>query len=104
MSPGLYDGFEGFRNPEPTDRETAVKEWLVVLDTNVLLSLYNFQGSTLDAFIDVFAAIGDRLFVPHQVMDEFWRNRRTVLKQNQGRHREREEIKDNFSAITNTLQ
>ena len=103
MSPGLYDGFEGYRNPSSDDRDIAVQEWLVVLDTNVLLSLYSFQGSTLDDFVNVFEALGERLFVPHQVLDEFWRNRRTVLKQNQGRHREREEIEESFATITKTL-
>ena len=36
-------------------------------------------------------------------MDEFWRNRRTVLKQNQGRHRERDEIEESFASINKTL-
>ena len=42
----------------------------------------------------MFDALGDRLFIPHQVMDEFWRNRRTVIVENQGKHRERARIEE----------
>ena len=81
-----------------------MKNPLVVLDTNVLLNLYNFQGTALDDFTKVFDALGDRLFVPHQVMDEFWRNRRTVLAENQGRHREHTTIEKAFEDIESAFR
>lgn len=93
---GLYVGFDGFRSPSEADLIRAVRHSLVVLDTNVLLNLYNYQGPTLDDFIEVFEAFGDRLFIPHQVLDEFWRNRRSVLAENQGRHRELEKVQAAF--------
>lgn len=96
---GLFDGFEGYRSPTEDDLAEAIRTSLVVLDTNVLLNLYSFQGATLSGFIRVFKALGDRLFVPHQVVDEFWRNRRDVLAANQGRHREREEIEETFTSL-----
>lgn len=96
MTSSLYEGFEGYKSAAPDERIDAVRSWLVVLDTNVLLSLYNFQGKSLEDFTQVFESIGDRLFVPHQVMDEFWRNRLTVLKENKGRHRERERVEEAF--------
>ena len=99
MTPGLYDGFEGYRSATEDERREAVTEWLVVLDTNVLLNLYNYQGQSLRDFTQVFEALSDRLFIPHQVMDEFWRNRRTVLSENQGRHRERETVEKSFDEI-----
>jgi hypothetical protein len=76
----------------------------VVLDTNVLLNLYNFQGSSLDDFIRVFEALGDRLFIPYQVLDEFWRNRRVVLSENQGRHREQENVQKGFDDIESAFR
>ena len=100
---GLYDGFEGYRTPSDEQFADAVKNWLVVLDTNVLLSLYGVHGTTLDDFIRVFEAIGDRLFIPHQVMDEFWRNRRAVIAENQGKHREKERIEEAFAEIRSTF-
>lgn len=93
---GLFSGFEGYRSATEDELIEAVTHWLVVLDTNVLLNLYNFQGSSLQDFTEVFEALGDRLFVPHQALDEFWRNRRTVLSENQGRHREQESIQKAF--------
>ena len=97
MSPGLYDGFEGHRSATEELRAEAVKSWLVVLDTNVLISLYNYQGQALAEFTDIFKAVGDRLFVPHQVLDEFWRNRRRALSENQGSHRERETVEKSLA-------
>lgn len=96
---GLFAGFEGYKSATEQDLSRAVTESLVVLDTNVLLNLYNFQGTALDDFTRVFDALGDRLFIPHQVMDEFWRNRRTVLEQNQGRHREQADIEKAFDSV-----
>ena len=48
---GLYDGFEGYRTPAKDDLIEAVRSSLVVLDTNVLLNLYDVHGTTLDDFI-----------------------------------------------------
>lgn len=102
-SRGLYAGFEGYRSAHPEQVREAVQKWLVVLDTNVLLGLYAYQGTSLDDFMKVFEALEDRLFVPHQVLDEFWRNRRTVLKENRGRHRERETVEKAFAEAETAL-
>lgn len=101
---GLYVGFEGYRSATESDLADAIKASLVVLDTNVLLNLYNYQGTALDDFTRVFDALGDRLFIPHQVMDEFWRNRRTVLSENQGRHREQAEIEKAFDSVESAFR
>lgn len=103
-SNGLYSGFEGYRTPTDIDRIRAVEGSMVVLDTNVLLSLYGVQGTSLDDRIRVYEALGDRLFVPHQVMDEFWRNRRVALAENQGKHREREKIQESFNEIRSIFE
>ncbi len=96
---GLYEGFEGFRNPTDDDLKDALRTALVVLDANVLLRLYDYQGRALDDFLQVLEALGDRLFVPHQSMDEFWRNRVTTLQQNQGKHGELRDIQRSFDTI-----
>jgi hypothetical protein len=64
----------------PTDDEvdTALREATVVLDTNVLLGLYRVSKELRATRLEVFEAIGPRLFVPHQVGVEFHRNRREV--------------------------
>jgi hypothetical protein len=52
---------------------------LVVLDTNVLLDLYRYSDSARLALIDVLKALGDRLWIPHQVAHEYFENRLGVI-------------------------
>lgn len=77
---GLYTGFEAHRIPREADIPRALKEGLVAIDTNVLLNLYRYNEKTVEDILDVLAAVSDRLFVPHQVVREFWRNRQKVIK------------------------
>jgi predicted nucleic acid-binding protein len=48
---------------------------MVVLDTNVLLNLYRSNERTRQDSLAVLTKLRDRLWVPHQVLTEFWRNR-----------------------------
>lgn len=73
--------------------ESAIANGMIVFDTNALLHLYGYHGESLDSFFEVLEKIATRVFIPYQVMDEFWRNRRTTLADNSSRHREKEEIK-----------
>ncbi|WP_369211162.1 PIN domain-containing protein [Streptomyces flavofungini] len=50
---------------------------LVVLDTNVLLDLYRMNGRVREDMLTVLKAISERLWVPQQVLVEFWRNRQS---------------------------
>jgi len=52
---------------------------MLVLDTNVLLNLYRYNDETRASIVDVMRAVADRLWVPHQVLEEFWRNRERAL-------------------------
>ena len=56
-----------------------MKEGLFTVDANVLLSFYRYSPSARQAFVDVFAALGDRLWLSHQAGREFWRNRTRAL-------------------------
>lgn len=76
---GLFDGFEGYRTPSEDDNAAALKHGLVVVDTNVLLNLYRYSDQTRTDLLAVLRVIGPRLWVPHQVVAEFWRNRGDVL-------------------------
>lgn len=53
---------------------------MVVVDTNVLLNLYRYHAKTRAALFSVLDALGDRLWIPNQVLVEFWKNRDTVLE------------------------
>ena len=45
----------------------------------MLLNLYRYNDTTRADLLDVLGRLGDRLWVPHQVMREFWRNRLSVI-------------------------
>jgi len=76
---GIYDDFPGYRLPPDRELDEALRAALVVIDANVLLNLYRYNESTRDDLLGVLREVGDRLWVPHQVLKEFWRNRVGVL-------------------------
>src|SRR5689334_9495786 len=77
---GIYDDFPGYRLPSAGNLDTALLSALVVVDANILLNLYRYNASTRDDLLGVLRRLGDRLWVPHQVLREFWRNRLGVLE------------------------
>lgn len=79
MSQGLYDGFEHYRVLTSRQIGEALQSGMLVVDTNVLLNLYRYNEKTVDDLVNVVSAANDRLFVPHQVVREFWRNRQSVI-------------------------
>lgn len=52
---------------------------LVVCDTNVLLNLYRYRAETRDELLNVLRQLSTRLWIPHHVALEFYRNRLTVI-------------------------
>ncbi|MFG1707440.1 PIN-like domain-containing protein [Nonomuraea sp. M3C6] len=52
---------------------------MIVLDTNVLLSLYELHASARDEVIDALARVQSRLWLPYQVGLEFVRRRHAVI-------------------------
>jgi PIN like domain len=76
---GMFDAFPGHRLPSPDDVDNALRHALVVIDANVLLNLYRYAESTRADLLAVLGRLGDRLWVPHQAIKEFWRHRLGVL-------------------------
>jgi hypothetical protein len=77
---GLFEGFEGYRTAAHADYIRVLREGLVVIDSNVLLDLYRYGASARADLLKALKALGDRLYVPHQAVREFWRNREKLLK------------------------
>lgn len=77
---GIYDSFEGYRTPSIDDYRRVLTQGIVVPDANVLLNLYRYTDQARDALLSVLERIGNQLWVAHQVLDEFWRNRERVLR------------------------
>lgn len=75
----LYRGFEAYRTHTDDALRQALRTCMVVFDTNVLLNLYRYNAETRASIVDVMRALADRLWIPHQVLEEFWRNRERAL-------------------------
>lgn len=71
---GFFDGFEEYREPTTESLKAALLEGLVALDTNVLLSLYRYNSRTRRDLLAILDRLRESLWVPHQVVREFWRN------------------------------
>jgi len=80
---GLYSGFEKYRQLSNDEQENllvqALQTGLIAFDTNVLLRLYSLPREVVNDIANISAAIGDRLFIPSQVQNEFWRNQPRAL-------------------------
>ena len=78
---GLLHGFEAYLSVSQSETRAAIRDGLVVLDANVLLNLYRYDDGAREDLFRLLQALGDRLFVPHQVATEFWRNRASASRE-----------------------
>lgn len=72
---GLDHGFDSQIPQTTAEIREALATGLLSLDANVLLSFYRFSPTAQKALVEVLEALGDRLWVSHQAVREFWRNR-----------------------------
>ena len=83
-SGGLYDDFMAYHTPTDAEYRAVLTEGMIVLDTNVLLDLYRHNKQACDGLLSVLDRLKERLWIPHQVMKEFWHNREDVLQDKRG--------------------
>lgn len=57
------------------------REGYFVLDTNVLLDLYRYSNRTREELVKVLRGVEERLWLPHQVADEYMTCRLDVIHQ-----------------------
>lgn len=101
---GIYDGFEGYRDPAEDEVLTLLKTCPVILDTNVLLDIYGFEEPARLLALDVLESIRLRLWLPHQVMREFWRNRHSVVSAVPAPVQPIDAVRSELLAIVNSLR
>lgn len=58
---------------------TLWKECIFVFDTNVLTGLYKYSDETRDALYQVIESLGERLWIPYQVILEYLDNRAKIV-------------------------
>lgn len=74
-------GFEGMWRRPLSDYKKGVKEYLITLDTNVLLNLYRFTPQARNELLSVLRTLQDRLWVSHQVAKEYYSRRMTAVSE-----------------------
>ncbi|MDA8151211.1 MAG: PIN domain-containing protein [Acidithiobacillus ferrooxidans] len=73
--------FPGHFPPEDKEIGRLWENCEIILDTNILLNLYRYSDSTRNDFIRVLRALKSRLWLPHQVAQEYFKNRLNVIAQ-----------------------
>jgi rRNA-processing protein FCF1 len=74
-------GFDGLWARPVEDYRKAVKGYLIVVDTNVLLELYRFTPQARHELLDVLDQLGQRLWIPHHVVKEYHRRRFDAVRE-----------------------
>lgn len=72
-------GFEHFFRPQPGEYQKLWADGLFVFDTNVLLDLYRYTKPSRLQLLECLKKLAPRLWLPHQVAEEFHRNRAEVI-------------------------
>ena len=76
----LRDHYCGWLTPDPGVRESAFRSGLVVVDANILLALYEVGADAREEVLAILEGVANRIWVPHQVVIEYSRNRRRVVE------------------------
>jgi len=71
--------FPEFNRPTSQELKKHWDEGVFIFDANVLLNLYRFPVSVRKKLMETLKKINDRIWIPHQVATEFYRNRLEVI-------------------------
>lgn len=100
----MREQFAAWYPPSPEQRREFITAGLVVLDANVLLDLYRMNTDAREDVLGLLRRLGDRLWIPHQVAQEFHRNRLNVIHdQEQILKKIRETISDSVHKLTESV-
>ncbi|WP_405598125.1 PIN-like domain-containing protein [Streptomyces sp. NBC_01410] len=73
------DWIQNSPSEDGPDREQFFRQGTVVLDTNVLLSLYEYTPAAREQVMGALRSVQHRLWLPHQVGLEFVQNRHRII-------------------------
>ena len=85
----LFPEFKVLTNKEYRD---AWKQGVLVFDTNVLLNFYRYQATTRDELLNVLKSLSKRIWIPHHVALEFYRNRPGVISEQHNKYKQVRDI------------
>ncbi len=72
--------FFEYRTPNEKEFKKLNQQSIIVLDTNVLLDLYRLPVNNAVKILAAIDKLKERIWVPHQVAEEFSRDRRIVIE------------------------
>jgi len=78
---GLRDLFPGHIPPGESEVAEFIRSGLVALDTNALFDLYRFNRTAREEYLQALRLLGDRLWIPNRVAEEFLRGRLNVVQE-----------------------
>ncbi|TMR03378.1 hypothetical protein ETD83_10745 [Actinomadura soli] len=78
---GLRDMYVGLCPPGNDVIKESLTGGLVVADTNALFNIYRFNQRARTEYLAALRALGDRLWIPRQVAEEFLNRRHSVIKE-----------------------
>ncbi|SDH40806.1 hypothetical protein SAMN05216553_12127 [Lentzea fradiae] len=82
----------------------VLAEGLIVPDANVLLNLYRYTADSRANLVSVLEKVSAQLWVPHQVLVEFWRNRESVMRDPGDSEKTIDELEEHSRKAVNALQ
>jgi hypothetical protein len=79
----MREQFPWFFDPTEEELQRLWDEATFAFDANVLLNLYRVDRETTEDYFKIFQAFGDRIFLPHEAANQFFHNRRGVIRTEQ---------------------
>lgn len=94
----MRDKFPGLIPKSEEEKDNVWKRCFFVFDSNVFLNLYRYSEKSRGELFSLIDSMGDRLWVPYRVADEFLRNRLQVI------YEQVEKYEDASSSIEQVLE
>src|SRR4051812_28491570 len=102
---GLQDRFPGHFPPDDNQIRELITGGMIALDTNALFDAYRLNGQARDEYLGTLRLLGDRLWIPNRVGEEFLQRRLAVIKECSAAADElRETLGKEFDSITQSLR
>jgi hypothetical protein len=79
----MREQFPWFLDPTEEELQRLWDEATFSFDANVLLNLYRVDRETTQDYFKIFRELGDRIFLPHEAANQFFQNRREVVRTEQ---------------------
>lgn len=77
----MREEFKGLNLYSKREYKEIWDDSAIILDTNILLNLYRYSDDTRKNILNVLSSFKDRIWIPYQVIREYYKNRDKVIKE-----------------------